>query len=377
MWNEDRIAWLALAWFSGFGSKTIRKLRQRFHHDGARSLRATRTELLELGVTEYQTDAFLRWRDGIDPKTFARRLDAEEIRLVLPGEDEYPALLAETHDPPQQLFVRGNTLALQRPVAVVGTRAMTPYGARVTRHIVTELVAGGCDILSGLALGIDATAHACALDARGHTIAILAGGINADAIYPRQNLSLATRLLNEGGSIISELPPGTESLRHLFPLRNRIIAALSIAVIVVEAAESSGSLLTAKIALDQNREVFAVPGPITSEQSRGTNTLISLGATPLLQAQDVLGIFQGSPAVQHLQPPALTADEQRLLELLGHPTPIDDLIRSTEEPPATVTAQLAMLELQGCVERQGAQLYVRTPLGTRGIRPITADDPLP
>jgi DNA processing protein len=367
MWNEDRIAWLTLSWFSGFGSKTLRKLRQRFRDDGTRAVHATRIELLELGVTEYQSDAFLEWRAKTEPDMLARRLDAEHIRFVLPTEEEYPSFLLHASDPPQQLFVRGAPLMLTRPVAVVGTRAITGYGSRVTRQLVADLVKGGCDVISGLALGIDAAAHTSALDAGGHTVAVLAGGINDDAIYPRQNAGLAERILGSGGSIVSEVPPGTESLRHLFPLRNRIIASLSTAVIVVEAAESSGSLLTAKLALDENRDVFAVPGPITSEQSRGTNKLITLGATPYLAAEDVLRLFDPVTNVLQRPPPTLSDDERSLLEILDRPLHIDDIIRALDEPPASVSGRLSILELHGCVEQQGAQIYSRTLLGRDAV----------
>jgi DNA processing protein len=243
---------------------------------------------------------------------------------------------------------------------------MSVYGSQAVRHVVGELTRAGCEVISGLALGIDAMAHATALDAGGVTVAVLAGGVNDDAIYPRSNVQLAERILRERGTIISEMPPGTESFRHLFPLRNRIIAGLSTATIIVEAAESSGSLLTAKLALDENRDVFAVPGPITSEQSKGTNTLIKMGATPLLSPEDVLGLFD-KRHLRHVPPPRMTGEEKDILRILNRPIHIDELIRALEESPATVMGRLAVLELNGCITNQGAQTYMRTPRGKEAV----------
>jgi DNA processing protein len=372
MEDASRLGWLTLSWFIGFGSRTLRKLRNRFGDDGERAARVSVKELCEMAVTERVASDFHAWRREIEPEMFLRRLEAEDIRFLLPGDPEYPAPLLHASDPPQTLFLRGAPLRLTRPVAVVGTRAMTGYGANVTRRIVTELVHGGCEIISGLALGIDAAAHAAALDAGGTTIAVLAGGINDDAIYPRQNEPLAKRLLSHGGTIVSEFPPGTESLKHLFPLRNRIIASLSTAVIIVEAAESSGSLLTAKLALDENREVFAVPGPITSEQSRGTNNLIKVGAAPLLSTEDVLGLFEGKAGRTTEPPPDISDAERTLLDILVRPLHVDDLIRALDDPPAEVTGRLAILELKGCIEQQEANIYVRTTLGKAAVEEDTS-----
>lgn len=360
--DPSRLGWLVLASFSGFGSRTLRKLRSRFNDDGERAVHATRDELLRIGVTESASDKFLAWNASVEHQALARRLDTEGIRFVMKTDEEYPSYLLHTSDPPDSLFVRGATLSLRRPVGVVGTRAMSPYGSRAVRDIVGELTRAGCEVISGLAYGIDAMAHSVTLDAGGKTVAVLAGGVNNDAIYPRGNFQLAERIIANGGTVVSELPPGTESLRHLFPLRNRIIAGLSTTVVIVEAAESSGSLLTAKLALDENRDVFAVPGPITSEQSRGTNQLIKMGATPLLSPSDVLTLFD-KQHLRHAPPPHVTDEERALLELLDRPIHIDDLIRALAEPPATVMGRLTVLELNGCIGQEGPQTYVRTSRG--------------
>lgn len=358
----SRLGWLVLASFSGFGSRTLRKLRFRFGDDGERAVAVSRKELEQLGVTDHAADKFIAWRSLVDHAALARRLEAEGIRFVMKTDDEYPSYLLHTADPPDSLFMRGATLKLDRPVAVVGTRSMSAYGLAAVKLVVGELTRAGCEVVSGLALGIDAAAHTAALDAGGKTIAVLAGGINDDAIYPRSNIPLAQRVMSGGGTIISELPPGTESLKHLFPLRNRIIAGLSTATVIIEAAESSGSLVTAKLALDENRDVFAVPGPITSEQSKGTNQLIKLGATPLLAPDDILGLFD-KRHLRHAPPPRVTDEERELLRLLDRPVHVDELIRALEEPAATVMGRLAVLELNGCIASHGPQTYVRTSKG--------------
>ncbi|MFA5935480.1 MAG: DNA-processing protein DprA [Patescibacteria group bacterium] len=366
MWDDDRKGWLTLAWFSGFGSRTLRKLRRRFDGDGVRAMKATRKQLLHCGITERASDGYLAFRSKVDPDMLMRRLDAESIRFVLPPDDEYPSYLLHASDPPESLFIRGAPIVLTRPVAVIGTRAMTHYGATATKLLVGELARAGCEIISGLALGIDGMAHRAALDAGARTIAVLAGGINDDAIYPRNHLRLAARILEEGGSIVSEFPPGTESLRHLFPLRNRIIASMSTVTIVVEAAESSGSLVTAKLALEENRDVFAVPGPITSEQSAGTNRLLVHGATPCLNAQDVLSLF-GKNVSPPPKPPPLSEEDLDLLQLLERPFHIDDIIRTLELPTATITSRLAVLVLHGCVEQQSGDMYARSAMGRAAV----------
>lgn len=364
-WDENRLGWLALAWFEGFGARTIRKLRTRYREDGARAFGVPRKELLSFGVTEHMADKFIGWRGGVDTAMLARRCDAEGIRFVLDDDDEFPSYLKHSSDPPAVLFLRGAPLRPARPIAVVGTRAMTPYGAKVTEELCRELSLAGCEIVSGLALGIDAKAHDAALSANGVTIAVLAGGSNDAAIYPRANAALAGRIIGHRGTILTEFPPGTESLRHLFPLRNRLIASLCVATVAVEAAESSGSLITAKLALEENRDVFVVPGPITSEQSKGTNRLLKVGAIPCLGAEDVLSLFDVNVAPR--LPVDVTDDERPLLDALERPLHIDDLIRASDLSPSRLSSLLSMMELRGLVGHSGGGVYERTALGKMSV----------
>ncbi len=221
----------------------------------------------------------------------------ESVRRGGPG---YPPLLAQLHDPPARLWLRGAPAeVLARPaVAVVGARSCSAYGAQVARTLARELAAAGLVVVSGLARGIDGEAHRGALDAGGATVAVLGCGIDRD--YPARHAELARRLVEAGGLVVSEYEPGVEPAPWRFPARNRIIAGLALATVVVEARERSGALITADFALELGREVFAVPGEITSSLAAGTNRLIRQGAAPLLETEDVLDAL----GIARLRPPA-------------------------------------------------------------------------
>ena len=252
---------------------------------------------------------------------------------------ELPPLLRAIHDPPARLYLRGNadpaTLA-QTAVAIVGARACSPYGAQVARMLGRELASAGVVVVSGLARGIDGEAHRGALETEGHTVAVLGCGIDRD--YPAAHATLAQSIA-ERSLIVSEYEPGVEPAPWRFPARNRIIAGLCAATIVVEARERSGALITADFALEEGREVFAVPGEITSALSAGTNALLRLGATPLTTAADV-------PESLGIEPPQAEAEQRHpLLELM--PASADELVRATGLLPGEVAAALAELEIAG------------------------------
>ncbi|HVM90908.1 MAG TPA: DNA-processing protein DprA, partial [Verrucomicrobiae bacterium] len=201
------------------------------------------------------------------------------IEYIPKDDTRFPPLLRHLSDPPNGLYLRG-TLKDLPSVSVVGTRRCTPYGRRAAREIVSGLVSSGLGIISGLALGIDGEAHAAALDAGGYTVAILATGIDDLTLYPREHVRLARRILESGGALLSESPPGSPSFKFAFPKRNRIIAGYAPATVIVEATQDSGSLITARLALEENRELLAVPGSIFSETAAGCHELIKLGAKP-------------------------------------------------------------------------------------------------
>jgi DNA processing protein len=261
--------------------------------------------------------------------------------------DELPPLLRAIHDPPPRLYLRGaagSDLLGQPAVAVVGARVCSPYGAQVARMLGRELAAAGIVVVSGLARGVDGEAHRGALETDGHTVAVLGCGIDRD--YPAGHASLA-RAIAQRSLLVSEYEPGVAPAPFRFPARNRIVAGLCAATIVVEARERSGALITADFALDEGREVFAVPGEITSALSIGTNALLRLGATPLTSADDVLEALG-------VEPPQREAATHPLLELL--PATADELVRSTGLTPGAVAATLTELEVSG-LAAEGDGIY--------------------
>lgn len=274
----------------------------------------------------------------------------------------YPSLLREIHAPPKTLYGRGNMDLLETACfGVVGTRKITNYGKDATEKIISGL-SQYFTIVSGLALGIDALAHKNALEFGGKTIAVLGSGVDDESIYPKSNLALAKEILKKGGLIISEYKPGSNPHQGAFPERNRIISGLSKGVLVIEADIESGSLITAKLALEQNRDVFAVPGSIFAPRSQGTNRLIQTGAKLVTSAQEVLEEYQQNlPLFNNGLKSISTGDpaEQKILVILNSDgeTFIDDIVRRSGLDASTVIAKLTMLELKGKVKNCGNNLY--------------------
>jgi len=304
---------------------------------------ATGTHLLDAP----RSVRFERFRATFDEPAFLRGLADRGLRWVPRRDPAFPARLRSIHDPPPGLFVRGRAPLglLDRPaVAVVGARACSPYGTAVALAFGRELAAAGAVVVSGLARGVDGAAHRGALDA-GDTVAVLGCGIDRD--YPRAHASLAAAIA-ESGLIVSEYPPGVEPAPWRFPARNRIVAGLADATVVVEARERSGALITADLALEEGREVLVVPGEITSHLSDGTNQLLRLGATPATCVEDVLAaIGLDSPAV------ALPVLDGRLeavrAAVADAPAGADEIARRTGLAPSEIAAALAELELLGLV----------------------------
>ena len=284
-----------------------------------------------------------RWRAfgrRFAERAYLEQLAAGGYRFVARSSPEFPPLLRAIHDPPPGLFLRGAArpeLLTQPAVAIVGARACSGYGSSVARSLARELSAAGLVVVSGLARGIDADAHRGALEGERTTVAVLGCGIDRD--YPAAHAELARRVA-ESGLIVSEYAPGVEPAPWRFPARNRIVAGLCAATVVVEARERSGALITADLALEEGREVFAVPGEITSSLSAGTNALLKLGAGPLTSAADVLGSFG-------IEPEPARSEGAPLLDLL--PASADELVRKTGLGPAEISRILVELELEGRV----------------------------
>ena len=268
----------------------------------------------------------------------------------------YPAPLTEIACPPKQLFYLGADPQswLSKPrVAVVGSRAVTPYGKQVTAQLTRELTEHGVVIISGLALGIDGVAHEACLEAGGTTVAVLANGL--DKIYPASHTQLAKRILMQGGTILSEYPEGTPSFKQQFIARNRIVSGLADVLLITEATERSGTLHTARFALEQGRDVLVVPGNITSPNSVGCNNLIKSGALPVTSTSDILQILGGGTTVMTTRTHrGDNADEQAILDLLyGGTSDGHELLVGTDLPPDIFTQTLTMLELSGKIQPLG------------------------
>jgi len=359
--------WLALNRLPDLGAIARRSLLERYG-DAKAIYRAPPGELETVLADRPQVLRGIR--EGIDPVSLAadHQWLAEPDTHVIPLTDpRYPPLLAAIPDPPLLLYLRGTPACLADPqLAIVGSRNPTATGIETTRAFAGHLVHCGITVTSGLALGIDAAAHAGALDAGGHTIAVL--GTGPDRVYPARHRELAHRIAARG-ALVSEFPPGTPPLKHHFPRRNRLISGLALGVLVTEAALRSGSLITARYAGEQGREVFAIPGSIHSPLARGCHRLIRQGAKLVETATDILeelGPLSGVSA-SDIPPstPVTTADEPdpdqlRLLSALGHgPADLETLCRRCGLTPAEVSSMLLIMELQGRVQAGPGGAYVR------------------
>lgn len=278
-----------------------------------------------------------------------------KINKLTLKDSSYPKKLAEIPSSPRTLFYISDDWSklLKKPaIAIVGSRKMSGYGRAVTEEFVRGLSQAGVVIVSGLALGIDSVAHKEALENRGKTIAVLPCGL--DSIYPATHHSLAQRIIEQGGALVSEYPPGISPQRQNFIARNRIVSGLADAVLITEAAEKSGTLHTANFALEQGRDVFAIPGNITSYLSRGTNNLIKAGATPVTNPKDVLQILGLDADTQQATPVASNKEERIILELLlSGVTDADRLLIESDLDPSVFNQTLTMLEISGKVKPLG------------------------
>jgi DNA processing protein len=288
------------------------------------------------------------------------RIEAGGIKILTWMDEEYPTRLKEIEQPPPVLYIRGEYLMDDLfAVAIVGTRKVTPYGRQVTEEIASFLAANGITVVSGLARGVDAIAHQAALKAGGRTMAVLGSGV--DKIYPPEHRGLAEQMM-ERGAIVSDYAVGAPPDASNFPPRNRIISGLSLAVVVVEAAETSGALITAEFAAAQGREIFAVPGSILAPQSKGTNRLIQKGAQPLLTPADLMQALDLTRMGEHKSArKVLPSDETEALVLNalgGEPLHVDEIRNQANLPIEKISAALAMMELKGMVRQVGGMNYV-------------------
>jgi DNA processing protein len=356
---DDKRYWIGFNLIKGIGAVRMQALIQHFG-DLEDAWKAAPGDLAQAGLGRKVIERILQARAEVDLGKIWERIEAQGIKILTWQDESYPARLREIDQPPPVLYIRGEYLADDLfAVAIVGTRRVTAYGRQITEELSSFLAANGITVISGLARGVDAVAHQSTLKAGGRTIAVLGSGV--DKIYPPEHRGLAAQMM-ERGAIISDYAPGTPPDASNFPPRNRIISGLSLAVVVVEAGETSGALITAEFAAEQGREVFAVPGSILAPQSKGTNKLIQRGALPLLSVNDLMQALDltriGEQKAVRKTIPADETEARVMNVLSNEPLHVDEIRNQTELPIEKVSATLALMELKGMVRQVGGMNYV-------------------
>ncbi len=381
---DDLKYWVALHRVSGLGPLRFGKLEACFA-SMEEAWGASRAGLTAAGLDVGTVEDIVSERAAIDPDAEMTRLADAGVRAIHRRSAEYPVLLAEVYAPPSVIYVKGSlTEADRRGVAVVGTRGPTSYGREMAHRLAYDLAKAGVTVMSGLARGIDGTAHKAALEAGGRTVAVMGGGL--ESIYPPEHLDLA-RNIAESGAVVSEYPLGTKPKAEHFPRRNRVVSGLALGVLVVESDMEGGAMLTVKWALEQDREVFAVPGSALSPKSAGPSWLIQQGAKLVVECEDVLEelniavLKPGEPSGRQLSldrgsasaggttygggPGTLDigvindgVESTVLTALSGAPMHVDDVTRAVGLPASAVSSAIAMLELRGQIRQTGPMQYV-------------------
>jgi DNA processing protein len=375
--SREGTYWLALALTQGLGPTRIKKLIEHFG-TAERVFQASLTELEAMGMRAVSAQSIATGKSLEMAQQECGKAVEARARIISLSDPEYPSRLKEIYDPPVILFVKGNVEVLAQPgIAMVGTRHPTPYGSGMAERLSTDLAARGLVIISGLARGVDTASHRGAVAAKGKTVAVLGTGI--DVMYPRENSRLAEQIVALGGALITEFPVGTSPTPQNFPIRNRIISGMSAGVLVVEAAEYSGTRITSRCALEQNRDVYAVPGNVTNKNSWGPNTLIKQGAKLVATWEDVweelpTDVQAALIATQNESPASETASlfpdevtsphEKKILKLLkaDESTHIDQLVELLENEMSSseIFAALFELELNGKVRQLPGKNFVKS-----------------
>jgi DNA processing protein len=351
----------ALNKINGVGPQRMKMLLG-FFYSAERAWKASASELEQSGIGPALTEKIIIERPAINPEKEWEKLARENIQILTPDDLSYPRLLKEIPSAPFVLYKKGDLDLNAAPLlSVVGSRKFTAYGNQVTASLVKDLVQAGLTIVSGLALGIDSMAHRSALENGGKTIAVLGNSLDEKNIYPRANVNLAQEI-SENGLLLSDYPIETPAGEFTFPARNRLIAGLSLGTLIIEAGEKSGSLITANLALEFNREVFSVPGSIFSAQSAGANQLLRTGAKLVMGVKDILEELNleeknGTKNVPVKIPS--TKEEEILLKILSRdPVHIDNLSRISKLGTASISATLSMMEIKGWIKDIGGQNYI-------------------
>ena len=358
---SDLKYWLGFNYVNGIGPAKVQALLGHFGSLAAAWL-ASEGQLRDIGFDARAIDSLREARQKLDLDRYAGQVEASGAHALTWDSSDYPALLRQIPAAPPVLFVRGRFEPVdQWAVAIVGTRRLSAYGRLVAHDLATGLARNGITIVSGLARGIDAVAHRAALDVGGRTIAVMGCGI--DRVYPPEHRDLAHAIVEGQGALVTDFPLGTEPNSANFPARNRLISGLSLGVLVIEAGERSGALITARFALEQDREVFAVPGNINSPVSVGANRLIQQGAKLVMGIEDILEELNlrmaGEQAAAQVALPESAEEAALLSQLSSQPLHVDDLGRLTGMPSYLVSSTLILMELKGMVQQTGGMNYVR------------------
>lgn len=359
--DQEKIYTIAFSHINGIGIARFRRIAAAFS-SLYEAWNSPISAFAKTGIDKKTIDHIFQQRELINIENILARLERENVSVVIETDDAYPELLRKIYDPPFILFYRGCLPQKDRILfGIVGARKATPYGLQCTHQLVPDLVRHEIGIVSGLAYGIDGASHEATLANNGYTIAVVAGGVDQASIYPSAHKKLAERIVASKGCVISEYPPGTQPRAQQFPLRNRIIAGMARGILVVEAAEKSGALITASCALEAGREVLAVPGQITSPFSRGVNTLLKSGAHLVTEASDILsllGFDLSQNARTSVSAVALTANEKMIYDFLcSEPMHLDQLISATKLDTQVVASTLLMLEIKNLIRSYGGMQY--------------------
>lgn len=358
---SDLKYWLGFNYVSGIGPAKVQALLGHFGNLAA-AWSASESQLRDIGFDARAIDSLREARQTLDLDRYAEQVEASGAHALTWDNPDYPALLRQIPAAPPVLFVRGRFEPVdQWAVAVVGTRRLSAYGRLMAHDLASGLARNGITIVSGLARGIDGVAHRAALEAGGRTIAVMGCGI--DRVYPPEHRDLAHAIVDGQGAIVTDFPLGTEPSSVNFPARNRLISGLSLGVLVVEAGERSGALITTRFALEQDREVFAVPGNINSPVSVGANRLIQQGAKLVMGIEDILEELNlrmaSEQAAAQVALPDSAEEAALLSQLSSQPLHVDELGRLTGMPSYLVSSTLTLMELKGMVQQTGGMNYVR------------------
>ncbi|OGH02238.1 MAG: DNA protecting protein DprA [Candidatus Levybacteria bacterium RIFCSPHIGHO2_01_FULL_37_17] len=352
---EERDYYLGFSLVSGIGPKTFAQLLKYFK-TAETAWNASLKEFKNAGLGELTTQKFEKARGEFNFAEYKRKLKLQKIDYIAIVDKEYSPLLKQIPNPPILLFIKGNKSLLKSSqiLAIVGTRKMTNYGQEVTEKFAFELASAGFTIVSGMALGVDGQAHSSTMFAKGKTIAVLGNGV--DLPFPTSNQNLYHRILESGGAIISEFPPGEPPNKGTFPSRNRIIAGISQGILVTEGAEDSGSLITANYGLEFKRKVFAVPGPITSPLSAAPLRLIEKGARLVVSPDDILKEFDVRKVQKDKESrlKGLTKEELKIAQIIeNEPLSFDEIVRKLNSESSKVATILSIMEIKGIIKNFG------------------------